>query len=115
MNAPTIIAAQPGYFLATLSYDGKIEFMPLIAWAVRPHYPDPESGYTSIDVIPVTTFGKPTHDAWLIKHPGGQFTDRYDDFISTSEQEAISYLEEKGKKTVGEYRAAERQKLYAAT
>ena len=113
MNAPTIIAAQPGYFLAKLSYDEKIELMPIIAWAMTPRYA--EDYITNIDVLPVTTCGNDTHFGWLIKHPNGEFTDRYDGSNSINEKGAINYLMKMGRKTVGEYRAAEREKYGAMT
>jgi hypothetical protein len=115
MNAPTIIAAQAGYFVATLSYDDeKIELMPIIAWAMRPHYPDPDSSYIDyVDVLPVTTCRNDTHFAWLIKHPGGYFTDRNAGSHTINEKGAINYLMKMGEMTVEEHKA--RQKHGAMT
>jgi hypothetical protein len=123
---PTIIVAQPGYFVARRCCRGsddemKIELSAVIAWAVfcsvEPHYQKGEDYITDVDVLPVTTVGLarfPDDCAiglqgcdWLIKNPDGRFTDCDDLFSSADEQDVINHLKERHARRV---RTAVREK-----
>ncbi len=118
-STPTIIGAHPGYFVAIRYCRGsddemktKLDLSAVIGWAVFCSVQKGEDDITSVDVLPVTTFGIARIPDWLLRSPDGHFIDCDDVFSSTDEQAAINYLNERHARR---WRTAEREREKCAS
>jgi hypothetical protein len=100
MSTPTIIPAQPGYYIAepTFSDDtdevNGIALTPIIAWLLK-YQPAADDDWEGVTVEPIEMGGWTNDDEprlRLIKHPDGRFTSQFGYAHQATERLAMEHF-----------------------